>query len=100
MNVYCLVPNYVFPEMKQLFSKQNYNVMSHSSYAHISVRDSYFQDWSAKSAPGKYVDQSWEYINCSQTHECGIVTEAAQFPEKEYINGIFLAVYQCSNGKN
>ncbi len=25
-----------------------------------------------------------------------IVTEAAQFPEKEYINGIFLAVYRYS----
>jgi hypothetical protein len=24
-----------------------------------------------------------------------IVTEAAQFPEKEYINWIFLAVYSC-----
>jgi hypothetical protein len=23
-----------------------------------------------------------------------IVTEAAQFPEKEYINGIFIAVYE------
>jgi hypothetical protein len=24
-----------------------------------------------------------------------IGTEAAQFPEKEYTNGIFIAVYQC-----
>jgi hypothetical protein len=38
------------------------------------------------------VDRSWEYINRSQTHEIG--TEAAEFPEKEYINGIFLAVQQ------
>jgi hypothetical protein len=80
-------------------TRQSYNVMSHSFYAHICIceRFIYFQDWSAKSAPGKYVDRSWEYR--SQTHECGIVTEAAQFPEKEYINGIFLAVYQCSDGK-
>jgi hypothetical protein len=27
-----------------------------------------------------------------QTNECGNWDEAAQFPEKEYINGIFLAV--------
>jgi hypothetical protein len=31
----------------------------------------YFQDRSAYSAAGKSVDWSWEYINCSQTHECG-----------------------------
>jgi hypothetical protein len=37
----CLVPIYVFPEMKLLFSKQNYNVLSPSSYTHISVRDLY-----------------------------------------------------------
>ncbi len=30
-----------------------------------------FQDWSAYSVTGKYVDRSWEYINHSQTHECG-----------------------------
>jgi hypothetical protein len=36
---YCLVPIYVFPEMKLLFPKYNYNVLSPSSYTHISVRD-------------------------------------------------------------
>jgi hypothetical protein len=36
-----LFPIYVFPEMKLLFLKQNYNVLSHSSYTHISVRDLY-----------------------------------------------------------
>ncbi len=30
-----------------------------------------FQDQSAYSAAGKYVDRSWEYINRSQTHACG-----------------------------
>jgi hypothetical protein len=37
----CLVPIYVFPEMKLLFSKQNYKVLSPSTYTHISVRDLY-----------------------------------------------------------
>ncbi len=37
----CLVPIYVFLEMKLLFPKQNYNVLSPSSYNHISVRDLY-----------------------------------------------------------
>ncbi len=35
----CLVPIDVFPEMKLLFLKQNYDVLSPSSYTHISVRD-------------------------------------------------------------
>jgi hypothetical protein len=45
----------------------------------------------------KHVDQSREYINRSQTHKCGNWTEAAQFPEKEYINGIFVAVQVKGN---
>ncbi len=64
----CLVPIYVFPELKLLSLKQNYNVLSPSSF---SQRFIYFQDGSAYSAAGKYVDRSWEYINRSQTHECG-----------------------------
>jgi hypothetical protein len=40
----------------------------------------------------KYVDRSWEYINRSQTHECGNGDWAVQFPEKEYVIGIFVAV--------
>jgi hypothetical protein len=30
----CLVPIYVFPEMKLLFPKQNYSVLPPSSYTH------------------------------------------------------------------
>jgi hypothetical protein len=37
----CLVPIDVFLEMKLLFPKQNYNVLSPSSYIHISVKDLY-----------------------------------------------------------
>jgi hypothetical protein len=37
----CLVPIELFPEMKLWFPKQNYNVLSPSSYTHISVRDLY-----------------------------------------------------------
>jgi hypothetical protein len=36
-----LVPIYMFSEMKLLFPKQNYNVLSLSSFTHISVRDLY-----------------------------------------------------------
>ncbi len=48
--------------------------------------------WSVYFADAKYVDLSWECINRSQTHECGNWDEAAQFLEKEYINGIFVEV--------
>jgi hypothetical protein len=37
----CLVPIYVFSVMTPLVSKQNHNVMSPSSYTHISARDLY-----------------------------------------------------------
>jgi hypothetical protein len=37
----CLVPIYVFPEIKLLFPKQKYNVLSPISYTEISVRDLY-----------------------------------------------------------
>jgi hypothetical protein len=37
----CLVSIYVFPEMKMLFPKQIYYVLSPSSYTHISVRNLY-----------------------------------------------------------
>jgi hypothetical protein len=84
-------PSYIFP-------KQNYNVLSPNSYTCISVRDlyiySYFQGWYVYFAAAKYVDRSWEDINRSQTLHVEIRTEAAQFPEKEHINGIFVAVYE------
>jgi hypothetical protein len=37
----CLVPIYVFPEMKLLFPKHKYNVLSPKSHTHISVRNLY-----------------------------------------------------------
>ncbi len=54
----CLVPIYVFPEMKLLFANQNYNVLSPSSYTHRSVRDLYISRIGLPiySAAGKYVD--------------------------------------------
>ncbi len=72
----CLVPIYVFPEWNcaaSLFPKQNYNVRSPSSYilhSYICERFIYFLDRSVYFAAAKYVDQSWEDINRSQTHEC------------------------------
>ncbi len=79
-----------------LFPKQNYNMvcLPIPIHSYICERFIYFQDWSVYIAAAKYVDRSWEYINRSQTKKKKeIGTEAAQFPEKEYINGIFVAVY-------
>ncbi len=58
-----------------------------------------FPGWVTYSAAGKYVDQSWEYINGSQM-KVDIGTEAAQFLGKEYINGIFVAVWVAAYDDN
>ncbi len=44
-----------------------------SQFPHSCVCERFIcsQDRSAFSATGKYVDRFWEYINRSQTHECG-----------------------------
>ncbi len=58
----CLVPISVFPEMKLLFPKQNYNVLSPQFpqllHSYICERFIYFQDRSANSVERKYVDRS------------------------------------------
>ncbi len=71
----CLVPIYVFPEMKlcSLVLKQNYNVMSPNSYTHISVRGLYISRIGLSillysQICGPILGR--EYINRSQTHEC------------------------------
>ncbi len=52
-----------------LFPKHNYNVLSPSSYTHISVRYLNISSIDLSIAAAKYVNWSWEYINRSQTHE-------------------------------
>ncbi len=77
--------------MKLLFPKQNYNVQSPRSYAHdICERFIYFQDRSAYSAAGKYVDRFWEYINRSQIHECRNWDWGRAIPRNGIHNGYFL----------
>jgi hypothetical protein len=72
-----------------LFPKQNYNVLSPNSYIHISVRDFYISriGLSIMLQPNMSTDPG----------NVEIGTEAAKFPEKEHINGIFLAVHSVSS---
>jgi hypothetical protein len=67
-------------------------------HSYISERFTYFQDQYAYSAAGKYVDRFWEYINLSQTHECGNLDWGRAILEKEYINRTFVAVGTNSGG--
>ncbi len=55
------------------------------------IRNKYSQKKNC-AATGKYVHRSWEYI-AHRHMNVEIGTEATQFPEKEYINGIFTAVH-------
>ncbi len=79
--------------MKQTFPEEEFRGHSPSFHIHVSVGDFYIPtidlpillQESMRTIP-------WEYINRSQTHDVEIGTEAAQFPEKENLNGIFVAV--------
>jgi hypothetical protein len=64
----CLVPIYVFPEMKPsglaISRKQNYNVPSPNFHIHVSVNDLYIPRIGLfHFAAAKYADRSCEYIN-------------------------------------
>ncbi len=89
----CLVPIYVFTEMKLLFPKKELLCLSPSSYTHISVRDLYI---SRISLPillqGNILTNPGNILIARRPMNVEIGTEAAQFPEKEYMSGISL---QC-----
>jgi hypothetical protein len=59
--------------MKLLCPKQNHNVLSPSSYTHISVRDSHISriDLPILLQGNMWTYVSWGYKNRSLTHECG-----------------------------
>jgi hypothetical protein len=70
----CLVPIYVFPELKRLFPKQNYNVLSPSSYTHISVRDLYISRTVCFSAAGSWNIQGASKIKLKNVNKKRMAT--------------------------
>ncbi len=86
----CLVPIYAYPEMKLLF--QNHNVLSPSSYTHISVIHLYISRIGLPILLPEICGPFCEYINRTQTYECGNLDWGRAIPRKGNINWIFLAV--------
>jgi hypothetical protein len=61
-------------------------------HIHVSVIDLEFRQSICLFCSRKYVDQSWEYINRSQTHECGKRKWGSAIPRK----GIHKRDFRCS----
>jgi hypothetical protein len=67
-------------------------------HSYICERFIYFQVQSAFSATGKYVDRSWEYINRSQSHECGNWDWGRAIPRKGINTWDFPCNVKCYQG--
>ena len=74
----CLGPIYVSPEMKLLIPKQNFNVLSPSSYTYISVRDLYISRIGLPILLQEICGPILEYIKIARRHMNVVGTEAAQ----------------------
>jgi hypothetical protein len=80
-----MVPIYVFPEIKLFYTKQNYNVLSTSSSAHIFVGDLYI---SRIGLPILLQGSMW---TDPEIWNLGLRPRNSQ-KKNTYINEIFLAV--------
>ncbi len=57
--------------LKQIFPEKDYRGLSPNSTFMCLWSNYIFPRWSCRFCWRKYVDRSWDYINRSQTHECG-----------------------------
>jgi hypothetical protein len=59
--------------LKQIFPEKEYRGLSPNFHIYVSVSELYIPTMGLPFLLEEilYVDQSWEYINRSQTHECG-----------------------------
>ncbi len=80
--------------LKQIFPKKELRGHSPNFQIHVSVRDLYVysHDLSAYSAVGNMWTNPGNIYTARRPMNVEIRTEAVQFPEKEYIKGIFVAM--------
>jgi hypothetical protein len=80
--------------LKQIFPEKELRRHNHNFHINVPVSDLFIPTISAYSAAGNNMcmDWCWDYINRSHIN-VEIGTEAAHFPAKEHINGIFVAVW-------
>jgi hypothetical protein len=83
--------------LKRIFPERELRSLNTNFHIHVAVSDLiYSHNRSAYSAAGKNVNRSWEYINRSQTHECGNWDWGRAIPFLGiYINGIFRCSVVC-----
>ncbi len=71
--------------LKQIFPEKEYRGLSPNFHIHVSVSELYFPTMGLPFLLEEilYVDRSWEYIDRSQTHECGNWGWGRAIPRKE-----------------
>jgi hypothetical protein len=78
--------------LKQIFPENEYRGLSPNFNIHVSVSEIYIPTMGLTFLLEEICGPILEYRNRSQTLNVEIGAEAAQFPEKEYINGFAVAV--------